>query len=77
MEPTERLARSCPRYKGGASLSRRGGQNGADERICTFCLRITNALHILMCFDGMASQDRVELSQSGFGDPRPEVRRLG
>ena len=41
MEPTERLARSCPRYKLGASLSRRRGRIGAAPEICTQRLILT------------------------------------
>ena len=29
-----------------------GRRIGADGWICTSCLRITDALHILMCFNG-------------------------
>lgn len=44
MEPTERLARSSPRYKLGASLSRPGGRVGAEPGNCTLPLVLTKDL---------------------------------
>ena len=45
LHPTSGLWRPVPRYEDRPKL-------GADGWICTSCLRITNALHISMCFNG-------------------------
>jgi len=47
--------------------------SGADGWICTSCLRITNALHISMCFNGVIGTHGVSrtLAQQAFGGLGP------